>query len=175
MITCPYCQHENLEGTIFCAECGASLVEQMEPAPEEISSPEEVAEQPDGAEHEQVGSTTARISMASLRLLVLNSGRLITCPPQEVILLGRLDPASGIFPEVDLTQDNGYMAGVSRRHARIIRRGDEFFLEDLNSVNGTFLNRQKLTPNTTVPFYDGDEIRLGNLVLRVILGEEKHD
>jgi pSer/pThr/pTyr-binding forkhead associated (FHA) protein len=85
------------------------------------------------------------------------------------MLIGRADPSGGIFPEVDLSQDNGYMAGVSRRHARIIRRGDDFFLEDLNSMNGTFLNRNKLPAHTPVPFQDGDEIRLGNLVLRVII------
>ncbi len=173
MITCPYCQHENMEGTIFCSECGSSLVDQAGPsaAPEPLAPtepPPVIEEAPEPA-----GSTTARITMARLRLLVLNSGRLINCPPQELLLLGRVDPAGGVFPEVDLTQDNGYMAGVSRRHARIIRRGDEFFIEDLNSINGTFLNRQKLAPNTTVPFHDGDEIRLGNLVLRVILGEEE--
>lgn len=45
---------------------------------------------------------------------------------------------------------------VSRQHARIVRRADEFFLEDLNSVNGTFVNRQKVTEST--PLRDGDEI-----------------
>ncbi|MBN1483168.1 MAG: FHA domain-containing protein [Chloroflexia bacterium] len=115
--------------------------------------------------------TTAQITLAQLRLLVLNSGRTIPCPIDEVILIGRGDAAGGIFPEVDLTQDNGYMAGVSRRHARIIRRGDEFYLEDLESMNGTFLNRKRLPPHTPTPFEGGDEIRLGNMVLRVIMDE----
>jgi pSer/pThr/pTyr-binding forkhead associated (FHA) protein len=117
------------------------------------------------------GKTTAHIASTQLRLLVLNSGRTISCPQGEVMLIGRSDPSGGVFPEVDLSQDNGYMAGVSRRHARIVRRGAEFFLEDLNSMNGTFLNRSKLPAHTPVPFRDGDEIRLGNLVLRVIVEE----
>jgi pSer/pThr/pTyr-binding forkhead associated (FHA) protein len=103
---------------------------------------------------------------------VLNSGRTIPCPIDEVLLIGRGDPAGGVFPGVDLTQDNGYMAGVSRRHARIIRRGEDFFLEDLESMNGTFLNRRRLPPHTPTSFQGGDEIRLGNLVMRVILEED---
>jgi pSer/pThr/pTyr-binding forkhead associated (FHA) protein len=167
MIMCPYCQHENLEGTIFCTDCGASLAEQSVSAA--ADGLDHISVQAPDVDSEAMMPTTARISMAELRLLVLNSGRMISCPHQEVILIGRVDPASNVFPEVDLTQDNGYMAGVSRRHARIIRRGMDFFVEDLGSINGTFLNRNKVPPNTLVPFQDGAEIRLGNLVLRVIL------
>lgn len=169
MIVCPYCKRELLEGTLFCPECGASLATQEGAAP---AGREEVAPAEEEEGDEGSGRTTARISLSQLRLLILNSGRMVACPQQEVILLGRLDPAGGIFPEVDLTQDNGYMAGVSRRHARIIRRGDDFFLEDLESINGTFLNRKRVPANTLVPFEDGDEIRLGNLVLRVILEKD---
>ncbi len=171
MIICPYCHHELLEGTVFCPECGSSLegVEQaaLKPAVEAT----EVPAAPEADPRASTGKTTAQISPTQLRLLVLNSGRTIPCPLGEVLLIGRADPGGGIFPEVDLSQDNGYMAGVSRRHARIIRRGDDFFLEDLNSMNGSFLNRNKLPPHTAVPFKDGDEIRLGNLVLRVIVEE----
>jgi len=168
MITCPYCQHKLLEGTIICPECGANVVqpegpelsEPPPPVPEATTEPALAASS---------GRTTTQISKTQLRLLVLNSGRMLFCPFGEIILIGRADPANGVFPELDLTQDNGYMAGVSRRHARVIRRGDAFYLEDLESANGTYLNRQRLAAHTPVPFGDGDEIRLGNLVLRVIL------
>jgi len=176
MIICPYCQHELLEGTVFCPECGAGLGGADEAGPP--SSPEPAAVQAQQtatlsgpAPKPAGGKTTAHIAPTQLRLLVLNSGRTIPCPMGEVLLVGRADPGAGVFPEVDLSQDNGYMAGVSRRHARIIRRGDDFFLEDLNSMNGSFLNRNKLPAHTAVPFQDGDEIRLGNLVLRVIVEE----
>jgi len=167
MIICPYCHQELLEGTVFCPECGANLNDE-----EALPQAEPTAAVPITLESESTtstGKTTAHITPTQLRLLVLNSGRTIPCPLGEIMLIGRADPSGGIFPEVDLSQDNGYMAGVSRRHARIIRRGDDFFLEDLNSMNGTFLNRNKLPAHTPVPFQDGDEIRLGNLVLRVII------
>jgi pSer/pThr/pTyr-binding forkhead associated (FHA) protein len=169
MITCPYCQHQLLEGTILCPECGASVIQ-----PEEAGPPQQpLRPEPDSGSEQapaaSSGRTTATIAPTQLRFLVLNSGRMLFCPLSEIALIGRADPANGVFPELDLTQDNGYMAGVSRRHARIIRRGDTFYLEDLESANGTCLNRQKLSPHTPVPFDDGDEIRLGNLVLRVIM------
>jgi pSer/pThr/pTyr-binding forkhead associated (FHA) protein len=168
MIACPVCKKELMEGTVFCTECGASLVgEDGGPPAEQPTTPsrrEYLTPVPEAG-----GRTTAQISPTELRLLVLNSGRTIPCPMQEVILVGRSDFSSGTLAEVDLTHDNGYMAGVSRRHARIIRRGDEFYLEDLDSMNGTFLNGSRLPKHTPVLFQNGDEIRLGNLVLRVIL------
>lgn len=175
MMICPYCHHKVLEGTILCPECGASLVPGEVPVPKEEAVPasarvpEEDSPPSGEPEARSESRTTAHITPAELRLLVLNSGRTISCPLKEVILIGRSDAAGGIFPEIDLTPDNGYLAGVSRRHARIIRRGNEFYLEDLGSLNGTFLNRDRLTAHIPVPFRDGDEIRLGNLVMRVIL------
>ncbi|MGC8873223.1 MAG: FHA domain-containing protein [Chloroflexia bacterium] len=162
MIVCRCCGCRLLEGTLFCPECGASL---LPPAEAEEPRKPDAPEKP----HPVPARTTAQIAPAQLRLLVLNSGRLIVCPMAEVLLVGRSDPAGGIFPEVDLTQDNAYMAGVSRRHARISRRGDTFFLEDLASANGTYVNRERLPPHTPVPLEDGSEIRLGNLVLRAII------
>ncbi len=174
MIVCPYCQHESLEGTIFCPECGASLVAAGEPAPVVQKEQPPAAPAPERRAPAESGArTTAHISPTQLRLLVLNSGRTIPCPMGEVILIGRSDASAGVFPEVDLNQDNGYMAGVSRRHARIIRRGDDFYLEDLSSMNGTFLNRNRLPAHTPTLFQDGDEIRLGNLVVRVIVEEDQ--
>ena len=172
-MVCPHCQRELMEGTILCPECGVSLVDQTAAMPLEERDLSATANLPDGESDSNPDSkSTAQISMAQLRLLVLNSGRTIPCPIDELILIGRGDAAGGIFPQVDLSQDNGYMAGVSRQHARIIRRGDSFFLEDLESMNGTFLNRKRLAPHTPTPFQGGDEIRLGNMVLRVILEDD---
>ena len=54
-------------------------------------------------------------------------------------LLGRTDPHSNIFPEIDLSRFDPETK-VSRRHARIWLEGETFLVEDLGSVNGTVIN-----------------------------------
>jgi pSer/pThr/pTyr-binding forkhead associated (FHA) protein len=88
-------------------------------------------------------------------------------PLTEEVNIGRQDPASAWFPKVDLTNDGGLEKGVSRHHAKIIRRGREVLIEDLGSVNGTFLNHKKLTPYLARALKSGDELRLGTLTLRI--------
>ncbi len=47
---------------------------------------------------------------------------------------------------------------VSRRHARIMRRGDTYFVEDLHSFNGTYVLGNRLAPGAWQPLHDGDEL-----------------
>jgi len=80
--------------------------------------------------------------------------------------IGRWDADGGIFPDVDLDADDPE-AKVSRRHARITLRDGQYFLEDLGSTNGTFVNRGKrLSPGYRQPLRDGDEIIVGKTFLR---------
>ncbi len=64
--------------------------------------------------------------------------------------------------EADLVLDH---AGVSRLHARIVREGDSFFIEDLNSTNGTFKNGLRLQPYEKRELEEGDEIGFGQEIL----------
>ena len=80
--------------------------------------------------------------------------------------IGRWDADGGVFPDVDLDSDDPE-AKVSRRHARITFSDGKYFLEDLGSTNGTFVNRGKrLSPGTRQPLNDGDEIIVGKTFLR---------
>jgi len=88
-------------------------------------------------------------------------------PPGGEAVLGRLDATRGVFPDVDLTPDGGLEGGVSRRHARVHQQKSQFFIEDLGSANGTFLNGQRLTPYLPHPLRDGDEVQLGRVRLRI--------
>lgn len=81
--------------------------------------------------------------------------------------IGRWDADGGIFPDVDLDADDPE-AKVSRRHARIILRADGYYIEDLGSTNGTFINRgRRLLPGALQPLRDGDEIIVGKTFLRL--------
>ncbi len=98
------------------------------------------------------------------KLVVEETEAEIVLPPGKTeILIGRSDPVRNIFPDVDLTLHGGELNGVSRMHARLARQGAEMTIEDLNSTNFTFLNRQKLEPGQRYPVQSGDEIRLGLL------------
>lgn len=85
----------------------------------------------------------------------------------EEIVIGRRDANSETIPEVDLEPHAGLNKGVSRRHAIIVRRDGALNLIDQGSYNGTFLNGQKLVPQQPRILRDGDDIRLGYLVVRV--------
>jgi hypothetical protein len=80
--------------------------------------------------------------------------------------IGRWDADSGIFPDVDLDEDDSE-AKVSRRHARIVNHNSQFFIEDLGSTNGTFVNRgRRLLPGKRHMLQNGDEVIVGKTFLK---------
>lgn len=100
------------------------------------------------------------------RLVVQATNATLPFPPgRSEIIIGREDPVNNIFPDIDLTDHGGDEGGVSRRHARVYMRGDQFFIEDLNSTNYTYVNQEKLAPGQPHPLNNGDEIRLGKVRL----------
>ena len=100
------------------------------------------------------------------RLVAQNTNATIPFPPGRTeVIVGREDPVSNVFPEIDLTDHGGDEGGVSRRHARIFVQGIQVFVEDLNSTNYTYVNQQRLTPGQPHPLNDGDELRFGRVKL----------
>ena len=75
----------------------------------------------------------------------------------ETTVLGRQNDST-----VCLTGKN-----VSRHHAQILRRGSGYFIEDMGSSNGTFLNGQKLNAYSPQSFTDEDRIQIGAYVFRL--------
>ena len=164
MIKCPVCQAEHPENTLFCDECGSYLQGGDQKETDPLAAAEVTwMEREEMIEAAEEGIT----SPLGLKLTIPDSGRDVEMPLTKEVNIGRLDPASASFPDVDLTSDGGLEKGVSRRHAKITRRGSEVFIEDLGSINGTFLNRKKLTPYLPQTLSNGDELQLGKLILRV--------
>jgi hypothetical protein len=151
---CPVCNTDVEPGDTFCSNCGASLKAAPAPAPEPAALPPAEATPPPPSP-----------AVVGPHLVVVASGAEIPLPAKAEILLGREDPVSGIFPEVDMTPHGGDEGGISRRHARIIVDGGLYFIEDLDSTNYTYVNKQKLVPKTPQVISDGDEIRLGRVSL----------
>jgi hypothetical protein len=101
--------------------------------------------------------------------LVLASGERIALPAAAQALLGRADTASNVFPDIDLTPHGALERGVGRRHFQLRVQGGTIVGEDMASTNGSFVNGQKLAPRTPVILKNGDELRLGQLVLRLTM------
>lgn len=109
----------------------------------------------------------ARTTLAGAQLIVSATGAVLALPASTQALVGRADPVSNYFPEVDLATHGALENGVGRRHMQLLVQNGQIVAEDLDSTNGTFVNGQKLAAKTPHPLNNGDELRLGRLVLRL--------
>ena len=143
------------------------------------SQPASTSEAPTGEIHKPAESApappepqpAAAAATFKARLSVLRGGR----KGQEFELevgnnqIGRWDPETGAFPEVDLDQDDPE-AKVSRKHALVRIDGGKITVEDTGSLNGTYVNRQpRLIPGTPIELKNGDEIIIGKTFLRLVI------
>lgn len=86
-------------------------------------------------------------------------------------LLGRWDPDNGAFPEIDLEAEDKE-SKVSRKHAVIERRGADVTIEDLGSLNGTYINRgPRLAEGAKCALQHGDEVIVGKTFLKLEITE----
>lgn len=89
------------------------------------------------------------------------NGQLIPTSNQDVLVVGRAHKAN--VPDIDLAPHGGTKAGVSRRHSRLVRENNNWFVEDLGSTNGTFLNGTKIEAHKKVAVNKGDVLRFGQI------------
>lgn len=157
--TCPSCGASNPAGESFCSNCGVSLL--GGPAP--VSTPSVAPTAPPVDEPAVAAPAGAALQA---RLVVEADNQEFDLTGKDTISIGREDAVSNVYPDVDLTEHGGEEGGVSRVHARIFVENGQYMLEDENSVNNTFLNRQRLAAKTPTPLHDNDEIRLGRVPLR---------
>ncbi len=157
-ITCPSCGSMNPAGESFCSNCGANLNAPPAALPVNVPPPVDLAP--------PVMATPAATAGGTAKVLVESDNTTFDLAGKSDILIGREDAVSNIFPDIDLTPHSGEEGGVGRRHARIVYSGGQYMIEDLNSINFTFVNKQKIAPRTPTALRDGDEIRLGRVVLR---------
>jgi len=78
---------------------------------------------------------------------------------KDVVAIGRPDSETQNYPDVEIEMDEG----VSRKHAEIRRRGNDFFVADVGSTNGSLLNGERLIPNAESKLAHGDRIRVGEV------------
>ncbi|MGH7914961.1 MAG: FHA domain-containing protein, partial [Candidatus Binataceae bacterium] len=137
----------------------------------EIKPPPEAIAAAAAAEPAAETPAAAAGSTARAKLQVVRGGRKGQEFPLEDgnNLVGRWDPETGAFPEVDLDQDDPE-AKISRKHALIRFETGKITVEDIGSLNGTYVNRQpRLMPGNPVELKSGDEIIIGKTFLKLIV------
>lgn len=167
MIKCRECGANQLEGTLFCSECGCFLLE----APDKTTTPLPFTEfgrlpSPPPLVREQI-ETIAGHKM--ITFVIPGSRQRTKVSLDKEIYIGRNDTTTGFLPDLNLTDYQGAAHGVSRQHATIRQTTQGIVLIDLGSTNGTYLNNFRISPNQPYLLNHGDEVQFGDLLVHVFI------
>jgi len=158
-VFCTQCGQQNPEDARFCARCGAALTVPGDSAPAvgaeqtttlSMAGLESTEEHP--AEEADVGLESLPAGTA---LLVVKRGP----NAGSRFLLDKDLTTAGRHPESDIFLDD---VTVSRRHAEFSRREEGFVVRDVGSLNGTYLNRERIDE---ADLSNGDEVQIGKFRL----------
>jgi len=160
MPSCTQCGHVNAEDARFCSNCGAAL-QPSGPAPSgspgetstitisggiEPSEPADKAEGLTGADQSAIDALPPGSALLVVRRGPNSGSRFLL--DSDTTTAGR-HPSSDIFLD-DVT--------VSRRHAEFVRTADGFSVRDVGSLNGTYVNRERIDESALA---GGDEVQVG--------------
>jgi pSer/pThr/pTyr-binding forkhead associated (FHA) protein len=151
-VYCPECGFQNPEAANYCSKCGALLVK------DEAGVETTMTYVPDEGEEE---SATLEDMGVKGPALVVRSGGGRT---GETFALEGERTLIGRSPDCEIFLDD---VTVSRKHAVLHRRDDTFVVEDLGSLNGTFLNKRRIESGE---LNDNDELQIGKYRLTFLLG-----
>lgn len=172
MIICPTCHVENLPGAMFCAECGAQLVNSDYRTTHAFKrSPSDTLDV-NRLQAELVAEArtpTPEPVDAAISLHLVDSGQIMHLAGRNEFTFGRVTEGQPILPDVDLSPYEAYSQGVSRLHASLKVTGQRVVIMDLGSSNGTRVNGQKIIPHADYPLNHGDIITLGKLKFQVLI------
>jgi pSer/pThr/pTyr-binding forkhead associated (FHA) protein len=171
MIHCPYCNHEELVGAIFCSECGEQLVfphgtptGSIHPTPAIIRD-----YLGNNARHSDRSPSLQFSTDEFMALNIIESGTIIPIRGKREVTLGRSGEGQPIIPDVDLTPYHGFEAGVSRLHVSIQINEQEITVTDLGSANGTNINDKKIASHSSHSIKHGDILTLGRMRIQILL------
>jgi hypothetical protein len=164
MQTCPYCQKENQDAESYCYACGHILPFGLQNLPQVTT---ELVGHYEDLEPQRRWGTAYFNQRNRLQLEFRDSGQVLVLDLHRTLVLGRKHTDPHINqPDIDLIPYGAADKGVSRRHLILTRDHETISITDLGSANSTHLNGQRLNPNEARILRDGDELRLGRLVIR---------
>jgi hypothetical protein len=144
-VYCPECGFQNPEPANYCSRCGALLVK------DEVGSATTMTFTPEEGPAADAVVGVEDVVMDGPALVVRSGGGRVGehyTPRGERTTIGR-------SPDCDIFLDD---VTVSRRHAVVIQRDNGYYIEDLGSLNGTFLNRRRIE---SAQLENGDELQVG--------------
>ncbi len=153
-VYCPECGFQNPVAANFCSKCGAHLNKEESGEQTMTFTPEEVAE--------DASVVLSNPAVKGPALVVRSGGGRAGesfFPEGEKTLIGR-------SPDCDVFLDD---VTVSRTHAELNRDGDRYRIHDLGSLNGTFVNKQRIE-GEPVELQDDDEVQIGKYRLTFLRG-----
>ena len=146
-VHCPECGFVNADGANYCQKCGAFLGESKKGDTTEVYQVDESGEiRP--VDLEEVTHESATLVIRS------GGGR-----SGEAFNVGGERLTIGRSPEAEIFLDD---VTVSRNHALLVRRRDGLYIDDLGSLNGTYVNRRRIESHR---LQNGDELQVGKYKL----------
>jgi len=171
---CTNCGHRNPDGARFCSQCGTRL-ESAEPAQPPV--PEGAGESTATIQIAGASDATPKTDTSDRQLNPVDAAAVDALPSGHALLVVQRGPGSGSRflldkdvvhagrnPDSDIFLDD---VTVSRHHAEFHRTGDTFTVSDSGSLNGTYVNRDRID---TVHLTDGDEVQVGKYRLVFFAG-----
>jgi hypothetical protein len=157
-VFCNNCGHRNPLGSNFCSSCGAVLETEVSDHTTITFHPTQPSDPVDDEVKLNLDEVPSDVGV----LVVKRGPKAGTRFPlaEDVTTAGR-HPDSTIFLD-DIT--------VSRRHAEIVKEGDAYLVRDAGSLNGTYVNRERIDES---PLTNGDELQVGKFKLVFFLGSSE--
>jgi pSer/pThr/pTyr-binding forkhead associated (FHA) protein len=147
---CRECGHANSAGANFCSSCGVTI------PPDDATTDLPIVDlEGDTADEVDRSGFGAHEGLFVVRQGAKAGARYAL--DSDVVTVGR-HPDSDIFLD-DIT--------VSRRHAEVCREGTRYWVKDVGSLNGTYVNRQRADE---FELADGDELQVGKFKLVFVHG-----
>jgi pSer/pThr/pTyr-binding forkhead associated (FHA) protein len=173
---CTSCGKQNPDDARFCSQCGTRLVTPEPAAPSTQAAP--------GGDGEStatisIGTGADKVETSDRQLNPVDAAAVDALPSGHALLVVQRGPGSGSrflldadvvnagrHPDSEIFLDD---VTVSRRHAEFHRTGDSFTVSDVGSLNGTYVNRDRID---RVLLTDGDEVQIGKYRLVFFAGHE---
>ena len=166
-VFCTQCGHQNPDGSRFCASCGAALSRSGGERAVETTSTISLSALEGALEQESTPTPAEAPEPGALEALPPGSALLVVKRGPNAgsrFLLDADTTTAGRHPESDIFLDD---VTVSRRHAEFVREGSGFVVRDVGSLNGTYLNRERIEAASLA---GGDEVQIGKYRLVFLVG-----